>query len=99
MVCRTRQGPPLQSDPGFAARHKAVAAAPYTQEAPAREYPKMDPLPVRLRPFLESDLALFDRFATEPELSEPFEWVGFTSPLRYRQRWEEDRLLGSSPYC
>jgi RimJ/RimL family protein N-acetyltransferase len=59
----------------------------------------MDPLPVRLRPFVESDLELFDRFATEPELSEPFEWVGYTSPLGYRQRWQEDRLLGSSPYC
>jgi RimJ/RimL family protein N-acetyltransferase len=59
----------------------------------------MDPLPVRLGPFTESHLELFDRFATDPGLSEPFEWVGFTSPLRYRQRWQEDRLLGSSPYC
>jgi RimJ/RimL family protein N-acetyltransferase len=58
----------------------------------------MDPLPVRLRPFTEPDLELFDRFATDSTLSEPFEWVGFTSPLRYRQRWQEDRLLGSSPY-
>jgi RimJ/RimL family protein N-acetyltransferase len=59
----------------------------------------MDPLAVRLRPFAESDLDLFDRFASDPSLSEPFEWVGFTSPLRFRQRWQEDGLLGSSPYC
>lgn len=59
----------------------------------------MDPLPVRLRPFAESDLELFDRFATDPEVSGPFEWVGFKSPLPYRRRWEEDRLLESSPYC
>jgi RimJ/RimL family protein N-acetyltransferase len=59
----------------------------------------MDRLPVRLRPFTESDLDLFDRFATDPEFSEPFEWTGFTSPLQYRRRWHEDGLLGSSPYC
>jgi RimJ/RimL family protein N-acetyltransferase len=59
----------------------------------------MDPLSVRLRPFTEPDLELFDRFATDAELSEPFEWVGFTSSLLYRRRWREDRLLGSSPYC
>jgi RimJ/RimL family protein N-acetyltransferase len=58
----------------------------------------MDPLAVRLRPFTESDLELFDRFATDSALSEPFEWVGFTSPVHLRQRWQDDRLLGSSPY-
>ncbi len=59
----------------------------------------MDRLSVRLRPFTEPDLGLFERFATDPELSEPFEWVGFTSPGRYRKRWQQDGLLGSSPYC
>jgi len=59
----------------------------------------MDLLPVRLRPFAEPDLELFDRFAKDPALSEPFEWVGFTPPGRYRKRWEQDGLLGSSPYC
>jgi RimJ/RimL family protein N-acetyltransferase len=58
----------------------------------------MDRLPVRLRPFTESDLELFVRFATDPALSEPFEWTGFTPPSRYRQRFEHDGLLGSSPY-
>jgi RimJ/RimL family protein N-acetyltransferase len=64
-----------------------------------RENAAMDRLAVRLRPFTEPDLELFDRFATEPALSEPFEWVGFRPPGRYRQRWEHDGLLGSSPYC
>jgi RimJ/RimL family protein N-acetyltransferase len=59
----------------------------------------MDQLAVRLRPFTEPDLELFDRFAVDPEFSEPFEWTGFTSSLGYRRRWQEDQLLGSSPYC
>jgi hypothetical protein len=45
----------------------------------------MDLLPVRLRPFTEPDLELFDRLATDPALSEPFEWVGFTPPGGYRK--------------
>ncbi len=54
---------------------------------------------MRLRPFTEPDLELFDRVATDRALSEPFEWVGFTPPGLYRKRWERDGLLGSSPYC
>jgi len=59
----------------------------------------MDLLQVRLRPFAEPDLEVFDRFAVDPALSEPFEWVGFTPPGGYRKRWEQDGLLGSAPYC
>ena len=59
----------------------------------------MDLLPVRLRPFAEPDLELFDRFARDPAFSEPFEWVGFTPPGGYRRRREQDGLLGSAPYC
>ena len=59
----------------------------------------VDLLPVRLRPFTEPDLELFDRFATDPALSEPFGWVGFMPPGGYRKRWEQDGLLGSIPYC
>ncbi|MGA9313757.1 MAG: GNAT family protein, partial [Solirubrobacteraceae bacterium] len=59
----------------------------------------MNLLAVRLRPFTEPDLELFDRFETDPAFSEPFEWTGFTPPGRYRKRWEQDGLLGSSPYC
>ena len=40
----------------------------------------MDRLAVRLHPFTESDLELFDRFATDSSLSEPFEWVGVHLP-------------------
>jgi ribosomal-protein-alanine N-acetyltransferase len=53
----------------------------------------------RLRPFLEDDLVLFDRFGAEPGFSEPHEWFGFRSASSYRRRWSEDGLLGSSPYC
>jgi len=59
----------------------------------------MDVLPVRLRPFTEPDLELFNRFASDPAFSEPFEWVGFTTRGGYRKRWEQDGLLGSDPYC
>ena len=59
----------------------------------------MDRLAVRLRPFEETDLWYFDRFANDREFSAPFEWGGFTSPEPWRQRWREERLLGKSPYC
>jgi ribosomal-protein-alanine N-acetyltransferase len=53
---------------------------------------------LRLRPFDEPDLAMCDRIVTDPAFGGPFEWVGFRSGLAYRRRWEEDRLLGASPY-
>ena len=53
---------------------------------------------VHLRPFLEPDLELLTRFATDPEFSSPFEWAGFKSPEEFRQRWEEDGFLGKDPY-
>ena len=58
----------------------------------------MDRLEVRLRPFDEPDLVLCDRFVTDPDFGGPFEWVGFASAQEYRRRWQEDRLLGASPY-
>ena len=54
-------------------------------------------LAVRLRRFEEDDLACFDRFAADPAYS-PLEWSGFRSSEPWRQRWREDRLLGTSPY-
>jgi hypothetical protein len=39
-------------------------------------------LDVRLRPFGETDLGLRERFATDPEFSQPFEWSGFVSLRR-----------------
>lgn len=53
---------------------------------------------VYLRPFDEADLWLVDRDLTDPDFAGPFEWVGFRSPEAIRHRWEEDRLLGMSPY-
>lgn len=59
----------------------------------------MTSLQVRLRPFTEPDLVLFDRLAVDPEFSEPFEWIGFGSSEPTRRRWHDDRLLGSNPRC
>ena len=52
---------------------------------------------VRLRPFREPDLSLLTRFATDPAVSEPFEWFGFRSPEVFRRRWEEDGFLDKDP--
>ena len=52
---------------------------------------------MRLRPFTEVDLGVFDRLATEREFSVPFSWFGFSSPDAYRRRWHEDGLLGPDP--
>lgn len=59
----------------------------------------MDDIAVRLRPFEEADLWYFDRLASDPTFSAPFEWSGFTSPTSWRSRWHNDRLLGSNPFC
>lgn len=53
---------------------------------------------VVLRPFAERDLWLFDRFAAEPSLSEPFSWTGFRSAEGFRRRWGVDGFLGESPH-
>ena len=58
----------------------------------------MEEFAVRLRPFEETDLVCFDRFFSDPEYS-PFEWSGFGSAETWRRRWEDDRLLGASPFC
>jgi ribosomal-protein-alanine N-acetyltransferase len=50
---------------------------------------------VRLRPVQEQDLELLDRFDTEPELHEPYEWKGFRDTRGRRRRWEHDGYLGA----
>lgn len=50
--------------------------------------------PVTLRPVLEDDLPLLERFLTDPEAAGPFEWSGWSDPGRWRRGWEENRLLG-----
>lgn len=53
---------------------------------------------LRLRPVEERDLELLQRFDTDPTLSEPFEWTGFSDPQERRRRWERDGYLGDSSY-
>ena len=48
---------------------------------------------VTLRPVEERDLDDLGRFATDPSLSEPFEWRGFADPGALRRRWEKDGYL------
>ena len=57
----------------------------------------MEEFSVRLRAFEEGDLGCFDRFANDEDYS-PLEWSGFRSAELWRRRWQEDRLLGTSPY-
>ncbi|MQA98491.1 MAG: GNAT family N-acetyltransferase [Streptosporangiales bacterium] len=49
---------------------------------------------VRLRPVLEPDLEMFDRFALDPELSGEFEWHGWHDPGALRREWAQNGLLG-----
>ena len=58
----------------------------------------MEPMTVRLRPFIEADLVMFDREAIDPQYAAPFEWFGFTSSEPLRRRWRDEGLLGASPY-
>ena len=50
---------------------------------------------VALRPFLEVDLPVLDRFATEPAVLGPHQWSGFADPRARRRRWAEDGFLGA----
>ena len=52
---------------------------------------------IHLRPFREGDLQLLTQFATDPAVSEPFEWFGFRSPEAFRRRWKEDGFLDQDP--
>jgi RimJ/RimL family protein N-acetyltransferase len=52
---------------------------------------------VCLRPFRAADLELLSRLATDPDFSAPFEWSGFASAERQRQRFAKDGLLKKDP--
>jgi hypothetical protein len=41
---------------------------------------------VRRRPFGETDLQILERFATDPDFSQPFDWSGYSSSQASRQR-------------
>jgi len=53
---------------------------------------------VRLRPFRHADVELLTRFATDPAVSQPFEWFGYRSPEAFRRRWEDDGFLDNDPW-
>lgn len=53
---------------------------------------------MHLRPFEEQDLAICERAIEDPDFAGPFEWNGFVSAESFRRRWQDDRLLGRSPY-
>jgi RimJ/RimL family protein N-acetyltransferase len=48
---------------------------------------------VRLRPVAEADLAELDRMFADPAAIGEFNWGGWTNPLVWRRRWEDNRLL------
>ncbi|MCQ4209285.1 GNAT family N-acetyltransferase [Streptomyces longispororuber] len=49
---------------------------------------------VVLRPVYEEDLAVFERFLTDPEAAGPFQWYGWADPARFRREWQEDGMIG-----
>ncbi|MDT8909623.1 GNAT family protein [Amycolatopsis sp. PS_44_ISF1] len=49
---------------------------------------------IALRAFVEDDLPVLDRFATDPDVAGAFQWTGFTDPKARRRRFEEDGFLG-----
>lgn len=49
--------------------------------------------PVILRPVVEDDLSVLERFLTDPEVTGPFQWMGWSDPGRWRRRWAQDGLL------
>lgn len=53
---------------------------------------------VCLRPFESDDLSLIDRAAGDSAFAGEFQWFGYGSSSGLRRRWEEDGLLGRSPY-
>jgi RimJ/RimL family protein N-acetyltransferase len=46
-----------------------------------------------LRPATEDDLAMLDRFLTDPHATGAFQWYGFRDPARWRRAWAENGLL------
>jgi len=49
---------------------------------------------VALRPVAEDDLAVMERFLTDPEEAAPFQWFGWSDTGRWRRQWAENGLLG-----
>jgi RimJ/RimL family protein N-acetyltransferase len=51
---------------------------------------------VALRAVSHADLALLDRFDSDPTALGEFEWQGFHSPARLRKEWEANGLLSAA---
>lgn len=51
---------------------------------------------VSLRPVVEGDLPLLERFSTDPEAVGPFGWQGWADPGRWRREWTESGFLGDT---
>jgi RimJ/RimL family protein N-acetyltransferase len=49
---------------------------------------------VRLRPVRQGDLAVLETLTGDPEVTGEFAWLGWVGRPRWRERWDEDRLLG-----
>lgn len=47
-----------------------------------------------LRPATEDDLAILERLTQDPGAAGEYTWTGWRNPLRFRQRWAENRLIG-----
>jgi len=47
---------------------------------------------LHLRPVAEADLVVFDRFATDPSVSAPYEWPGFPVACLVAQTMGRGRL-------
>jgi RimJ/RimL family protein N-acetyltransferase len=52
--------------------------------------------PVVLRPVQEDDLAILEWLTNDPEGTGPHEWYGWSGSRLYRDRWDENGLLGSA---
>jgi [ribosomal protein S5]-alanine N-acetyltransferase len=50
---------------------------------------------VALRALSRADLAVLERFDTDPNALGEFEWQGFHSPVRMSKEWEENGLLSA----
>ncbi|HEY1623842.1 MAG TPA: GNAT family protein [Streptosporangiaceae bacterium] len=49
---------------------------------------------IALRPVSEDDLPMLETLTGDPAASGEFAWIGWVGRPRWRERWNEDRLLG-----
>jgi RimJ/RimL family protein N-acetyltransferase len=49
---------------------------------------------IRLRPVDEDDLPFLHRLTSDPDHTGEFQWYGWQSPQRLRERWQDNGMLG-----